>query len=188
MPASVMHGFNHRHRFLRILGPTRIQYRNHRKIVVVDGKEAWIGGLNVGDEYMGRSQALRPLARHPCAHQGPRRARAPISASAKTGNGRRARSLRACPTSTEIAGDQSVLIMPTGPADKLESCAIAFDDVIGAVARAAVDRQPLFRAGRLDGNGALCGGDARRRCAHPHPGEARTTGSSGWRASPMPIA
>ena len=28
-------------------------------------------------------------------------------------------------------GEESVLIMPTGPADKLESCAIAFDDVIG---------------------------------------------------------
>lgn len=40
--------------------------------------------------------------------------------------------LTGLPTSTEIARDQSVLIMPTGPADKLvESCAIAFDDVIG---------------------------------------------------------
>ena len=53
-----MHGFNHRHRFLRFLGPTRIQYRNHRKIVIVDGEEAWIGGLNVGDEYMGRSKVF----------------------------------------------------------------------------------------------------------------------------------
>ena len=54
--ACDIHGFNHRHRILRVLGPTRIQYRNHRKIVVVDGKEAWIGGLNVGDEYVGRSK------------------------------------------------------------------------------------------------------------------------------------
>ena len=53
-----MHGFNHRHRVLRFLGPTRIQYRNHRKIVIADGKEAWIGGLNVGDEYMGRSKVF----------------------------------------------------------------------------------------------------------------------------------
>src|SRR4051812_15256775 len=51
-----IHGFNHQHRILRVLGPTRIQYRNHRKIVIADGKEAWIGGLNVGDEYMGRSK------------------------------------------------------------------------------------------------------------------------------------
>ena len=32
----------------------QINFRNHRKIVVVDGAEAWIGGHNVGDEYMGR--------------------------------------------------------------------------------------------------------------------------------------
>ena len=34
---------------------SRLQYnfRNHRKIVVVDGREAYIGGLNVADEYLG---------------------------------------------------------------------------------------------------------------------------------------
>ncbi len=31
----------------------QINYRNHRKTVVVDGKTGFIGGLNVGDEYMG---------------------------------------------------------------------------------------------------------------------------------------
>ena len=34
----------------------RVNYRNHRKITVIDGKEAFIGGLNLGDEYMGRSE------------------------------------------------------------------------------------------------------------------------------------
>ncbi len=34
----------------------QINFRNHRKIVIVDGKEAFIGGLNVGDEYLGRDQ------------------------------------------------------------------------------------------------------------------------------------
>ena len=29
-------------------------FRNHRMIVIVDGAEAWVGGLNVGDEYLGR--------------------------------------------------------------------------------------------------------------------------------------
>ncbi len=31
----------------------RINYRNHRKIVVVDGETAYIGGFNVGREYLG---------------------------------------------------------------------------------------------------------------------------------------
>ncbi|WP_367874723.1 cardiolipin synthase [Luteolibacter sp. Populi] len=34
----------------------QINFRNHRKIVVADGKEGFIGGLNVGDEYLGRDQ------------------------------------------------------------------------------------------------------------------------------------
>ena len=33
----------------------QINFRNHRKIVVVDGKAAFIGGHNVGDEYLGLS-------------------------------------------------------------------------------------------------------------------------------------
>lgn len=32
----------------------QMNFRNHRKIVVVDGAVAFVGGLNVGDEYMGR--------------------------------------------------------------------------------------------------------------------------------------
>jgi cardiolipin synthase len=31
----------------------RLNYRNHRKIVVIDGRIGYIGGFNVGDEYLG---------------------------------------------------------------------------------------------------------------------------------------
>ena len=31
----------------------RINYRNHRKICVIDGKIGYIGGFNIGDEYLG---------------------------------------------------------------------------------------------------------------------------------------
>lgn len=34
----------------------QLNFRNHRKIVVCDGKTAFIGGLNVGDEYLGRNR------------------------------------------------------------------------------------------------------------------------------------
>ncbi|HZJ57552.1 MAG TPA: cardiolipin synthase [Clostridia bacterium] len=33
----------------------RVNYRNHRKIIVIDGEIAFTGGLNLGDEYLGRS-------------------------------------------------------------------------------------------------------------------------------------
>lgn len=42
--------------FLPILNPLyrlRVNLRNHRKILVVDGKVGFTGGLNIGDEYIG---------------------------------------------------------------------------------------------------------------------------------------
>ncbi|RKN82217.1 cardiolipin synthase [Paenibacillus ginsengarvi] len=36
----------------------RINYRNHRKIVVVDGKIGFLGGINIGDEYLGADPKL----------------------------------------------------------------------------------------------------------------------------------
>jgi len=38
----------------------QLNFRNHRKMVVVDGKTAWVGGHNVGDEYMGRDPEFSP--------------------------------------------------------------------------------------------------------------------------------
>src|SRR5699024_887774 len=32
----------------------RVNFRNHRKIVVIDGKIGYVGGFNVGDEYLGK--------------------------------------------------------------------------------------------------------------------------------------
>ncbi|HAA46815.1 MAG: cardiolipin synthetase [Halomonas sp. 54_146] len=37
-------GFKHRF---------QLNFRNHRKVTVVDGKEGWVGGFNVGVEYLG---------------------------------------------------------------------------------------------------------------------------------------
>jgi len=34
----------------------RINYRNHRKIWLIDGKEGFVGGFNIGDEYRGKSK------------------------------------------------------------------------------------------------------------------------------------
>lgn len=35
---------------------TQINYRNHRKIAVIDGQIGFIGGINIGDEYLGKSK------------------------------------------------------------------------------------------------------------------------------------
>ncbi|WP_343102171.1 cardiolipin synthase, partial [Romboutsia sp. MSSM.1001216sp_RTP31141st1_G3_RTP31141_220114] len=34
----------------------KLNYRNHRKIAIIDGKIGYTGGLNIGDEYMGKNK------------------------------------------------------------------------------------------------------------------------------------
>jgi len=38
----------------------QINFRNHRKMVVVDGVTGWVGGHNVGDEYLGLEAGFTP--------------------------------------------------------------------------------------------------------------------------------
>ncbi len=42
--------------FMPVIMPyinNKLNYRNHRKIIVIDGRVGFLGGLNVGDEYLG---------------------------------------------------------------------------------------------------------------------------------------
>jgi len=36
----------------------RLNYRNHRKIVIVDGVVGYLGGINIGDEYIGKDKKM----------------------------------------------------------------------------------------------------------------------------------
>jgi cardiolipin synthase A/B len=38
----------------------QLNFRNHRKIIVADGRRGWVGGFNVGDEYLGRNPDIGP--------------------------------------------------------------------------------------------------------------------------------
>lgn len=46
--------------FKNINSHLRLNYRNHRKIVVVDGLIGYVGGMNVGLEYCGHHKKLKP--------------------------------------------------------------------------------------------------------------------------------
>jgi cardiolipin synthase len=49
----------------------QINFRNHRKIVIIDGHEAYVGGLNVGDEYIGQHPRFGPWRDTHCKVTGP---------------------------------------------------------------------------------------------------------------------
>ncbi|SFK60822.1 cardiolipin synthase [Shimia haliotis] len=55
-------------------GPTKrfqLNFRNHRKTLVVDGKIGFTGGLNVGEEYMGRDPEFGHWRDTHCQFRGP---------------------------------------------------------------------------------------------------------------------
>jgi len=35
-----------------------LNYRNHRKLIIIDGRVGYLGGLNIGDEYLGKNTKL----------------------------------------------------------------------------------------------------------------------------------
>ncbi len=49
--------FHARHKS-RLFSPMRLNFRDHRKIVVIDGETGFTGGFNFGDEYLGRNPRL----------------------------------------------------------------------------------------------------------------------------------
>ncbi len=123
-------GFNHRHRWLRVFGPMRINWRNHRKNVVVDGRVGWTGGINVGVEYLGQDPKFGHWRDTQLKLEGP--AVSSLSLIFQEdwlwATGEVLQVER--PSPIEEPGTTPALVMATGPADRFEACAIAFSDII----------------------------------------------------------
>ena len=122
----------------------QLNFRNHRKIVVVDGRTAYIGGHNVGDEYMGRDEDFGPWRdthvqiEGPCVqvaqltfvedwywatHEVPLLNWVPVAAT---------------------SGDRQMLVFPTGPADELASYGLLFGIAIHRAKRRIWIATPYF--------------------------------------------
>jgi cardiolipin synthase A/B len=109
---------------------SRINYRNHRKIVVVDGESAWVGGLNIGDEYVNLDPALSPWRDTHVHVRGPSVLCCQMSFVEDWywATGEKPELLwDVVPVQDE---DRTVLAIPTGPADELETCSLAFTQMI----------------------------------------------------------
>jgi cardiolipin synthase len=137
-------GFNHRHKMLRFYGPARINYRNHRKIVVADGKHAWVGGHNVGVEYLGEDPKFGHWRDTHVRVSGPAALGCAVLFREDWEWATGEKLPHRPPAELESVGDQSVLVMGSGPADKLEECAIAYTDMIGRARKRLWIVSPYF--------------------------------------------
>lgn len=109
----------------------QLNFRNHRKIVVVDGHTAFVGGHNIGDEYLGISKKFNGWRDTHMRITGPAVLGIRVSFAKDwywaTGQ------LNEVDLSLPLpAGEAEVLALATGPADDLESCSLMFIRAINA--------------------------------------------------------
>jgi cardiolipin synthase len=123
----------------------QLNFRNHRKIVVTDGTVAWIGGHNVGDEYLGKSPEFGHWRDTHVRIEGPAVLKAQISFTedwywATETLPKLNWTAHAAPDGS----DSRVLIIPTGPADELESANLMFVHAINSAQKRIWIASPYF--------------------------------------------
>lgn len=115
-----------------LLGRFRINFRNHRKIVLIDGRQAFIGGLNVGDEYLGKSGQFSHWRDTHLKIKGPAILGLQMSFLEDWAFG--IADDAALPEvdwqAVERSGQHEALIVSTGPADEVETCGLTFTHAI----------------------------------------------------------
>lgn len=108
----------------------QLNFRNHRKIVVVDGRTAFVGGHNVGDEYLGGADngygGWRDTHIRICG---------PAVLQVQVCFGKdwywATRTIPEIDLSMpDTCGDVEMLALPTGPEDALENCSLMFIQAI----------------------------------------------------------
>lgn len=127
----------------------QVNFRNHRKIVIADGKAAYVGGLNVGDEYLGKNPQFGHWRDTHLKIQGPAVVCVQLSYCEDWhwSSGQTLVDLNWDPKRIDTPGED-VLILPTGPADELESCGLLFTHLIHSARRRCWIASPYFVPGR----------------------------------------
>ncbi len=124
--------------------PFRINFRNHRKIVVVDGVRAFVGGVNVGREYRGEDPKVGPWRDTHLSLTGPA-----VQCLQLTfledwyWANRRIPDLHWSPAATSDEG-AGTLIVASGPGDSLDTCSLMYTQIINCAKQRLWLATPYF--------------------------------------------
>ena len=121
----------------------QVNFRNHRKIVVVDGMLGFVGGHNVGDEYLGKKPPLAPWRDTHVQVSGP--VVACLQESFAEDWFWAARQLPPL-ILPDAYPDDGVLcqLLASGPADAYETCSLFFVEAIHAASERVWITSPYF--------------------------------------------
>lgn len=104
----------------------QINFRNHRKLLVCDGRVGFVGGINLGDEYLGTGIDQEPWRDTHCRIEGPAVTGLQLAWLEDWHWASNIRPELDWHPNTGDRGDQQVLVLATGPADTWETCALFF--------------------------------------------------------------
>ena len=108
----------------------QLNFRNHRKIVVVDGKAAWVGGHNVGDEYLGKNKKIGHWRDTHTRVQGPCVLGTEIAFATDWRWAMRKPMDIEWDFIGEIKGESNVLVFPSDPASEFEEAGLMYHQLI----------------------------------------------------------
>ncbi|HSI11251.1 MAG TPA: cardiolipin synthase [Chthoniobacter sp.] len=123
----------------------QLNFRNHRKIVIVDGRTAFVGGHNVGDEYLGKNVKIGAWRDTHVKVQGPVVQCVQISwvEDWNWAAGNRP-ALNWTPVPAPAQEDGIALCLPSGPGDEFETCTLFFLHAIHAAKKRVWIASPYF--------------------------------------------
>jgi cardiolipin synthase A/B len=122
----------------------QLNFRNHRKIVVVDGKVAFTGGMNVGDEYMGRSPKFGHWRDTQVRLEGPSVQAVQVAWMADWYWATRAPPKLNWDPAPSAHGDVPAFVLATGPADIDSRLQLFFMQCISVARKRAWFANPYF--------------------------------------------
>lgn len=123
----------------------QINFRNHRKIAVIDGGIGFLGGMNIGDEYYEGSEELGPWHDLQIQLEGPAVGMIQLSFLEDwywVTN--QVPKLRWRSEPSKESNDSEVLILPSGPADRLDSGSLNFCSLINLAKKSIRIETPYF--------------------------------------------
>ncbi len=110
----------------------QLNFRNHRKMVVVDGRVAWVGGHNVGDEYLGLDPEFSPWRDTHVRIEGPAALQVQLTILSDWYWATRELPALNWEPRRAPGGNKKVMILPTSPTRHLETASLFFVSAISA--------------------------------------------------------
>jgi cardiolipin synthase len=124
--------------------PFQINFRNHRKILIIDGQLAFTGGLNIGDEYLGKNLRLGFWRDTHLQLQGPAVKDLQLSFLKDWYWATRQIPAANWTVVADRHHHEQVFILSTGPADRLPACTLFFHTLIGLAQKRLWIASPYF--------------------------------------------